>query len=381
MRVKPTEDDAVTGNSDADQGTTAAGKLRSDGGESARMFDDAEITNVTRTQQLAEVLNEAVVEPARIGWADWRTKIGMIIISLYVFITVVTSLHMRGYEWFNTALGALGVPWQLGEPRAQQAPERFLTPFESWQYPLGTDMLGRDLLSGIFWATPEMTQMIVAAGVFVTLVATVIGTTAGYKRGPTETVLMTFSDIALTIPGLPLVIVLVSIIETTNPLLLGIILTINAWAGLARSIHSQVLSLRENSYVEASRTMGVSTGGILRKDILPSLMPYIMINFVFAARGVIYESVALYFLGVIPYDGIGNWGVMMNMAYDVMSAFEIPGRMYLILVPMAPVVILSFGLILFSQGLDRLFNPRVRTRHGGKTKSEAEDDDAIHGPV
>ncbi|MCU4751265.1 ABC transporter permease [Halobacteria archaeon AArc-curdl1] len=379
--MKRTEDDTAFDETSDGRDSEYTSRLLSDGGQTARMFDDTEVTEVTRTQQFAEVVDESIVQPTKIAWSDWRTKIGMIIISLFFFMGAVTSLHRHGYEWFNGALAAVGMPWQLGEPRAQQAPERFLRPFESWQYPLGTDMMGRDLLSGIFWATPQMIQMVIAAGVFVTVVATVIGTTAGYKRGNTETVLMTLTDIAMTIPGLPLVIVIVALIDTTNPFLLGIILSINAWAGLARSIHSQVLSLREHSYVEASRTMGVGTSGILRKDILPNLMPYIMINFTFAARGVIYASVALYFLGVLSYDGIGNWGVMMNMAYAVMGAFEVPGRMYLLLVPMAPVVIVSFGFILFSQGTDRLFNPRVRTRHEGATKSEAEDEDTIHGPV
>jgi len=118
---------------------------------------------------------------------------------------------------------------------------------------------------------------------------------------------------------------------------------------------------------------GIGTPSIIQKDILPNLMPYVLVNFVYASRRVIYDSVALYFLGFLSFRGVENWGVMMNLAYENASALLNPDATYMLIVPMIPIVVLSFGLMLFAQGTDRLFNPRVRTRHGGKTKIEDED--------
>ncbi|GAB6878318.1 hypothetical protein JCM17823_05920 [Halorubrum gandharaense] len=366
--------------SDATEYETAAAStddsVRTDGGASPAddgetMFASAEVTAVTREQRLREWFGESVAEPFRVAWADWRTKIGITIILAFLFMGLVAWLSASSW-WLLERVVLVEQPIaNQGTPRTQ--------PFEDPSHPLGTDMNGRDMISGVVHATPTMIQMILAGAVFTIVVATIVGTVAGYKGGRAETILMTLSDVAMTIPGLPLVIVLVVLIEPESPILIGVIITINVWAGIARTIHSQVLSLRENSYVEASRTMGIGTPSIIQKDILPNLMPYVLVNFVYASRRVIYDSVALYFLGFLSFRGVENWGVMMNLAYENASALLNPNATYMLLVPMIPIVVLSFGLMLFAQGTDRLFNPRVRTRHEGKTRDD--DDEEAAKPV
>jgi len=342
--------------------------------DESRMFDESEVTKVTRTQRLREMVNEGVVVPFKIAWSDWRTKIGLIIIGMFVLTAVLTALHKGGTYILNDFLGLTGVEWRLHRPSSilsvDEAWRRELKPFENMEYPLGTDRSGRGLLSAITWSTPAMLKMIIAGGVFSSVMATVVGTVAGYKRGRAETFLMTVSDIAMSIPGIPLVIVMIVIIQPDSPYVLGALITINVWAGLARTVHSQVLSIREESYVEASRAMGIRTPRIIQKDILPRLMPYVMVNFVYASRRVIYDSVALYFLGFLPIKTPNNWGVMMNWAYEQNGALTPDGPQYMIIVPMLPIIFLSLGFILISQGTDRLFNPRVRTRHEGETRAE-----------
>ncbi|WP_123538029.1 ABC transporter permease [Halosimplex salinum] len=343
------------------------------------LFDESDATSISRRERMTESVSKGVVVPFRVAWSDWRTKTGLLVMASFVAAALLTSAHVAGYEVLNAALGAVGSPWELSQPSSIQSLDETwrqgLRPFEDWRHPLGTDPTGRDLLSAILWSTPSMLQMIAAGGVFSSVMATVVGTVAGYKRGRVESVLMTLTDVAMAIPGIPLVIVIVAILRPESPYLVGIIITINVWAGLARTVHSQVLSLREQSYVEASRTMGTSTARIIRKDILPNLMPYVMVNFVYASRRVIYDSVALYFLGFLPVNQPNNWGVMMNWAYQQFGALTPAGPRYVIVVPMIPIVLLSLGLILLSQGTDRLFNPRVRTRHEGESVSEADETD------
>ncbi|WP_235019691.1 ABC transporter permease [Natrialba sp. INN-245] len=360
MTVKPTDDDAVKA---TDGESSSVDGSRTDGGQ---MFSQAEITEVTRTQRYQEWFAESIAEPFRIAWSDWRTKVGLLIIVGFLLMGLVAWISSS--TWFVLERIVLVDP-----PIANQGSPR-LQPLEDMSHPLGTDMNGRDLISGVVHATPTMIQMILAGAVFAIVVAVIVGTLAGYKGGTTETVLMTASDVAMTIPGLPLVIVLVVLIEPQSPWLIGIIITINVWAGIARTIHSQVLSLRENSYVEASRTMGIGTPTIIQKDILPNLMPYVLVNFVYASRRVIYDSVALYFLGFLSFRGVENWGVMMHLAYANASALLNPEATYMLIVPMLPIVVLSFGLMLFAQGTDRLFNPRVRTRNEGKSKTNETDE-------
>ncbi len=299
-------------------------------------------------------LNDWLITPLRVIWDDWRARVGGIIILLYVL------------------MGTIGVVL-ISEPRPGDGP-RLIRPFQDWAHPLGTDINGNDLFAQTVHATPPMLEMIVAGAVFTTALAMVVGTLSGYKGGIVDRLLMTFTDILLTIPGLPLVIVLALVLDPRQPWVVGVILTINAWAGLARAIRSQVLTIREEAYIEAARLMGISTWRILLKDITPSLMPYVLVNFVNAARTVVFASVALYFLGILP-DTFLNWGVMMNYAYSVGGALYTSGTAHWLFVPLMTIVVLSFGLILFAQGTDRVFNPRVRARHASQDDLEPGEDD------
>jgi peptide/nickel transport system permease protein len=219
-----------------------------------------------------------------------------------------------------------------------------------------------------------MLVMVLSGAVFTIVLGTAIGTVAGYKGGRTDSALMTVTDIMMTIPGLPLTIVLAAALSIQgHPVVVGILITVNAWAGLGRAIRSQVLTLREAEYVEASRLMGMSTPKIIGADIVPNLMPYITMNFVQQARAVIFGSVGLYFLGVLPFTG-SNWGVMMNAAVNRAGAVSSPAAFHWLLMPMLTIIVFALGLTLLAQGADRVFNPRVRARHA---KSVAGDDETM----
>jgi peptide/nickel transport system permease protein len=361
---------------------------RADGGvrreadepESRSRFGSVSEDEYTRRDQLERFLTEHVVTPASIVWSDWRARLGTLILSVYLLMGTVGVVVMP-----TPAINAgprLSPPFHGGGPGSFSRPWMAVTetrlfgqtvPVPEFHYVLGTDIMGRDVLAGIVHATPPMLQMILAGAVFTIAVATVVGTVSGYKGGTLDRVVMTVTDVAMTIPGLPLIMVVAAILQPRNPVVVGLILSINAWAGLARALRSEVLALREESYVEASRAMGISTHTILRKDVIPNLMPFIMVNFVGAARGIIFGSVGLYFLGVLPFSSILNWGVMLNMAYQA-GALYTPQMYHWLLIPLGVIVLFSFGLILFAQGTDRMFNPRVRARHAESGDADDEAD-------
>ena len=332
-------------------------------------------TSLSRQEQFRDTLDRTVVAPFRVLWSDWRAKIGFFVIVGYVLMGTVgvllnpvpvTGMGERYLQPFHDGWVAFGSATVAGVS----------IPAPQFNLVLGTDALGQGIWSQIVHATPPMLKMILAGAVFSTIVATVFGTLAGYKGGLTDRGIMTLADITMTIPGLPLVIIIAAALQPENPYLIGLILGINNWAGLCRSVRSQVLSVRERNFVEASRAMGLSTPRILLDDIIPDLMSYISIHFVTAARGIIFESVGLYYLGILPFTTL-NWGVMMNLAYTTSGALYTWQSAHWLFIPMLTITVLSVGLILFSQGMDRIFNPRVRARH---VKSSGGDDEDA-GPM
>ncbi len=306
-------------------------------------LDSVSVEDVSRWDRVAQQLR-GYWETFLLAWSDWRFKAGLLILSGFVFAGTIGTLLVEAPTYQDG--GKWDSPTYVGEN------------------PLGTDQFGQDILALLVHATPDMLLMLAGGAVFATGIGAFVGIVSGYKGGRADEVLMTLTDTAMMIPGLPLIIIVGAIWEPTSPILVGILVSINAWAGTARSLRSQVLTIREEAYVEASRIMGVSTGSILRKDITPQLLPLILVNFVMSGRGVIFNSVALYFLGVLPVEGV-NWGVMLEKAYNA-GAVTSSELFYTVLWPLLTIVLLSWGLIMLSQGLDRVVNVRVRDRHEGE---------------
>ncbi|WP_317175858.1 ABC transporter permease [Halomontanus rarus] len=310
---------------------------RTDGGTPEIPLTEVSDEEVTTADRAIEWLAKRK-EVFLVAWEDWRTKFGIIVMGLFVL------------------MGTVGV-WLVPEP-TMAVGQKWTPPLETLEYPLGTNQYGQGILASLVHATPAMWKMVLAGAVFATVIGTAIGTFAGYKGGLIDEVLTTITDIAMMLPGLPLVIVITAVWAPENPYLVGILVSINAWAGGARNLRSQVLTIREESYVEASRIMNVSTWNILQRDIIPQLLPLILINFVMAARGVIFNAVGLYFLGVLPFT-TQNWGVMLNLAYES-GAVTTPELLYTVIFPLVTIVLFSWGLIMVAQGLDRVVNVRIR---------------------
>ncbi|WP_436923920.1 ABC transporter permease [Halosimplex amylolyticum] len=306
---------------------------------------DVEITTVERYRRW---LDRSVLAPLRIAADDWRTVVGWSIIFGYIL------------------MGTVGA-W-LVEPTELNEGEALVPPFQTMEFPLGTNGVGEGIFAKIVHATPEVLLMSLTGATFAVFMAIVIGVTAGYVGGLTDRVLSTLIDSQIAIPGLPLVILLAIFVEPKNPFIIGLILSIDGWPGLARALRSEVLSVKNESYVEAARIMGDSKTNIMRTDVLPNLLPFIGINFMNTARNIIFAAVGLYFIGALPYS-LENWGIMLNKAYNSTALF-VPEAFHWLFFPMLAIVVYSMGLVLIAQGTDRLFNPRIRARH-----AETVDDD------
>ncbi|WP_436912380.1 ABC transporter permease [Halosimplex marinum] len=302
----------------------------------------ADVPEPTLFERVRRGFDAYIYAPVSIAMRDWRAALGSSILLLFVL---------------TATIGVRIVP----EPSIMDGPT-FVPPFQNWAYPLGTDVMGQSIFEMVVHASPAMLKMIMAGSLLSVGLGTFIGTVAGYKGGAVDSVFMTITDVVLTIPGLVLIIVLTAIYDPTDPFVVGLLLGIDNWPRLARTIRSQVLSIREEAFTEASRILGLSQWHILRKDVITNLMPYISVNFANSSRRIIFESVGLYFLGILSVTSSLNWGVMLNTAYNQGNMTDM-SQLHWVLVPMFVITLVSLGFILFAQGLDRVFNVRLRARH------------------
>jgi len=332
---------------------------KTDGGTTEQTIDPDLFTRVsekaqeTRRDQARRAFGRTVVTPLRILMEDTRGIIGFTIVTGMVFMGTIGS-------------------WLAPESTQMKHPV-IAPPFQSWEYPLGTNNFGNELHLELIHSTPAILKIVLAGAVLSVGLGTIVGTVAGYKSGRIDYVVMTLSDTWLAIPGLVLIIVVAEILDPRSPYIIGLILGINFWPGLARNIRSEVLSLREEAVIEAGRVMGLSDWRILRKYVISSLMPYISVNAATSAQGVIFSSVGLYYIGVLPTNSNPNWGVMMRDAFQEGSMTDL-SQIHWLLLPMLCLSLLTLGLIFCGQALDRMFNVHLRARHADEEEKEEELD-------
>lgn len=254
---------------------------------------------------------------------------------------------------FSAIFAPLVAPW---DPAISTG-----APFErpTARHPLGTNDVGQDILSELIWGTRISLTVGVLAALVATVIGTAVGTVSGYFRGAVDAVLMRLVDIVLSLPFLPLMILLAAFL---GPSLLTIVLVVGlvVWARPSRIIRSQVLSLGGREYVTAARAVGAGHGRILMRHILPGAGALVVVEFVQAAAGAILIESSLSFLGL--GDPIQkSWGSILYYA-QARSAFLTGAWVWWVIPPGVAITatVLGFALVAFS--LERVVNPRLRRR-------------------
>jgi peptide/nickel transport system permease protein len=239
-------------------------------------------------------------------------------------------------------------------------------PFNSFagpsiHHPLGTDFDGTDTLALIVTGARYVLLSAFLAGFFTALFGTITGLISGYYLGWADSILTKVADFVLTIPAFPLLIVLSTIWKFGSPLSMGLVLGAIGWGALARAIRAQVLSLRERTFIEAARGLGFSSFHIITREIFPNLGSYIAMKFLLAVTGAMYASVGLFFLGVLPFK-VNNWGVMLNFAITQSGAMYTLKALPYLVSPLAAILLVTLGVVLFLDAVDEMLNPRLRRR-------------------
>ena len=253
------------------------------------------------------------------------------------------------------ALAALAAPW-AGEAFEPDLFNRYASP--SAAHPLGTDDLGRDLLGRLLHGA----RVSLAVGLAAALLATVLGTAAGllaaWRGGLADAALMRLADALLALPALPLLVVLSAI----DPAVVGLprgqagadilriatILALFGWVGVARLVRAGALSVLGLDYVRSARALGVSEGRLLRRHVLPALVPPVAVATALAVGGAILAESALSFLGLGIAPPAASWGNMLAGAQE--AVFQAP---LVALWPGLAILIAVAGCSLVADGLRR----------------------------
>jgi peptide/nickel transport system permease protein len=209
---------------------------------------------------------------------------------------------------------AISAPWIAPyDPTRAVAPTFGNPGAPSWAFPLGTDELGRDVLSRIIYGAQISLAVGVAAMAVTMMIGVTVGLLSGFFGGATDFVLMRATDVMLTLPALLLAMALVSVLR---PSLLSILLVIGlvSWTGIARVVRAEVLSVKQRDFVVAARTLGASPARMIARHVLPNVAPVIIVMAALGTSGTLLLDAALSFLGLGVPPPTPSWGRMIEEA-------------------------------------------------------------------
>ena len=223
----------------------------------------------------------------------------------------------------------------------------------------GTDAQGRDLFAMMVLGTGMTLQIGLIAGAIGLGIGIVLGFVSGYFGGTLDTIITSVIDIYMTIPAFLILILIATTFKsiTLGIIEMGIIVGLVSWAGSARAIRSQVLTMRERPFVMMAKLGGMGSLEIVMKELVPNLLPFLVMSLSTSVYGGIMASLGLEAIGI----GARREPTMgMTLFYvNYYSAFLL-GLWWWIIEPVAVIVLTLTSLVLISMGLDEIANPRRR---------------------
>ncbi len=260
--------------------------------------------------------------------------LGLVILSAMVLLAVLAPVIER-YSPIALDLGSMG-----------QAP--------SGAHWLGTDTTGRDVWSRIVHAGQVSLSVGLVAVSISTLIGIVIGSIAGYAAGKVDMVLMRFTDMVMAFPSLVMIITIASVLGPSiyNTMLVIGILT---WPGIARLVRGQFLSFREQQFVLAARSIGVSPFQIMFRHLFPNVVGTVTVAATFGMANAILQEASLSFLGLGVQAPTPSWG---NMLQDAQSQTILEGMPWLWLAPGLMIALAVLSINFIGDGLRDALDPR-----------------------
>jgi peptide/nickel transport system permease protein len=254
-------------------------------------------------------------------------------------------------------LVAVAAPLLAPYDPAERAGRPFGAP--SAAHLLGTNDVGHDLLSELVYGAQVSLLVGVSAALAATVIGAAVGVTAGYARGRLDPLLMRLVDVVLALPALPLTIV-IGVFAGPGLGTQILVISIVMWAGVARELRAQVLSLRERDHIQALRAMGAGPLHVVPRHLLPAVAPLVVPQFVLATKTAILLEASLAFLGLGDITA-KSWGTMLSLAH-ARSAFLTDAWIWWVLPPGLAIALTVLAFALLGHAFEERARPSLRGR-------------------
>ncbi len=230
--------------------------------------------------------------------------------------------------------------------RLNEAPSR--------DYPLGTDQLGRDLLSRMIYGARVSMLVGLGAQLIIVSIGVPIGAVAGYLGGRTDLLLTRFVDVMYAFPNLLFVILVMSMLGA-GLFNIFIAIGLTGWVGIARQTRAQVLAIKEKEFVEGARSLGAGFGRLLGRHILPNALTPIIVAVTFGIPQAIFTEAALSFIGVGINPPTPSWGQMVGEGQQYIRSYW-----HLCVFPSIAIAITMLSFTFFGDGVRDALDPKLK---------------------
>ncbi len=225
--------------------------------------------------------------------------------------------------------------------------------FPSREFPLGTDQLGRDVLSRMIFGARVSMLVGVGAQVIIVMIGVPIGLVAGYLGGRVDLLLTRFIDVMYAFPRLRFVILIMSMLGA-GLLNIFIAIGLTGWVGIARQTRAQVLSIKEKEFVEGARALGAGFFRTVTKHVLPSALTPIVVSVTFGIPEAIFTEAALSFIGVGINPPTPSWGQMVGENQQYLRSYW-----HLCVFPSIAIAITMLSFTFFGDGVRDALDPKM----------------------
>lgn len=280
------------------------------------------------------------------GWSIFREnilgKIGLTLLIIFALMAIFSFIPPLINPMYNPMTGV--------------DPEITCSVGPSIRHWLGTDFMGRDILSQLL-AGARVAFMVGVSAAFMSIVlGTAIGMTAGYMGKVMDTLLMRLADIIMVMPTLLVVLMLSSLFGQLNIWTIVIIIALFRWPGVSRVIRAQTLSLKERPFIEAAKVTGASHLRIIFRHIMPNVLPLSFLFMTFRVTSAIITEAALAFLG-FGDPGTVSWGMMLQWVWKTGHMFK---ALYWLLPPGICISLITLSFYMLGRAMDEVLDPRLR---------------------
>lgn len=295
----------------------------------------------------AELMRELGVRP-KPGWtarlprtlASFLTNGKGMAGVIILLILVVTSFAAPLISDYNPTRRA-------GKP--SQAP--------SYEHVLGTTRMGKDVFTQLLYGGRVSLGVGFFAGVTAALIGLALGISAGYFGGRIDEIITFFVNVVLVLPGLPLIIVIATLVDQASPLVIGAVLAATGWGWSARTIRTQTLSLRTREFVLSAELMGERKWRIILIEIFPNMLSFFMSGLVLGTIAAILAEAALEFIGLGDPNAV-TWGTMLFWAQNNLALQS--GAWWEIWPPCIAIMLTGASLVLVNFAVDEITNPQLK---------------------